>query len=1544
MARGPLLAHAVFVHGLGGHHQHTWSFREKENVVTWPAWLSEDVPGLATWSVAYDAAVSRWRGSAMHLPDRATNVLYVLLAEPQLLEGEVILIGHSLGGLVIKQLIRTAESASQHDENVANFLRRVRRVAFLATPHTGSHLATWADRFRIFIWPSRATASLVRRDPMLGDLNNWYREWSLAAQVRHLILTETHRTGLAGRVVDADSGDPGLATRVISVDANHIDICKPTHRSSEVYVLIRKFVALPSESISTTLKKFTDPREQAASLEHLIRGTRDLKKFLDLLGSVYAESKTPDISDEGTLPSVSALRTPVNLIDREIRQEITVLQRARFFAGFKTKEYAERLIQRLRSGDYAGGSDSVRSLALAWCARVIGKDNRTFSSEQLADLARQLGYSPAVTVASACAAADKNDLDTALEILAQIRSPLTRSVAYILIARHQTKEAADTWLSSSGLSPADLDPDGKFVYLANALSRGHWEPAFDLTSTLDVADFAATPALLHAAAMAHLLQAVPIELRASVLNQIPLEPKTFPLSADNLGLHERRTAMELFSRCEAVARELGCEAAANAVSDYVLWLELRDPKIAPSALNRLRESLADPEHGLRRTPLALGFGVPVDIRTVEAEIERQIALAGGAPTQEVALARFALVLGQSDPTRVAEDIERNRQQLSSHIDTVTLRSIEIEALTRAGMRDRAAEVLEALSEEEVPAERLNDLKRMVHHFEDASHLETLKDRFEQSGQLPDLVNLVVAMEDAGDWESASTYGRLQFQRTRSVGDAERVARALQNANRLDELHTFLSEQRDLLDQSDNLRLMYAWSLYGIGALAKAHAELALLRAKGESSQTRNLEVSLLVTSGDWEPISSIVEREWSRKDEATARELMQLAQLAVSVDSPRAKDLVFAAAAKGRDDPNVLTTAYVTATNAGWEDDPSVAEWVSRAAQLSHEEGPVQTMSVADVLDLQPEWSRREQEIDKLFRSGGIPIFFAARALRKTLLQFFLVPAVANSTQSDVRKRSVIPAFSGKRQRQTPRDYSRIGLEPTSLLTMTLLGLGSELVRLCKQIVIPHSTLRWLFEERSKTAFHQPSRFRSAGELRSLIASGSLCAFKRTAGAIDRDLANDVGRELAELIAEASEGNRRQSGRQHLVVATAPVRSIRTPAMEPADVSAHSALLCSCVGVLEKVKQKGLVTAAEEKTARAFLSMHDRGWPSEPTIDDNAVLFLDDLAVTHLQYVGLLAKLQPAGLSAVVSSEKVIEANDLLTYEQLDAEVAATIERARRWLADGVRSGAIKLSKLRRAEDDEDSLSDHPTADAFKLPHVADLVVSDDRFLNEHTSITSGESTAALATSLDLLDVLRENRQISFDQWLDARTTLRRRGFVFIPVDLDELQHHLCQASTSDTKLVETAELRAIREALLLARMHGLLQLPSEVNWLNDFLKVVVEAIKSQWSDSVDDATARARSCWLLGLIDPRGWSGSMDHPPDADALNAGYASLLFQLIVLPASASGDSALRFSKWITDSVVDPLRQQEPRMFDLVLSQSKQLVRRVVSSRDRAGGGQ
>lgn len=212
--------------------------------------MARDCETLAVYVIGYDAPVSRLRGTAMHFADQATSILARLRVEPVLERGALIFIGHSLGGLLIKQLLRTADSTALYDARAADLIERVEKVAFLGTPHSGAGLASWGDRLRILVRPSAATVSLVRNDPTLRDLNNWYRDWANARGIAHLILNETKPTSILSVIVPPDSADPGLANvRPVAIDTDHIGICKPADHTKEIYVLVRDFIIRPVQRL-----------------------------------------------------------------------------------------------------------------------------------------------------------------------------------------------------------------------------------------------------------------------------------------------------------------------------------------------------------------------------------------------------------------------------------------------------------------------------------------------------------------------------------------------------------------------------------------------------------------------------------------------------------------------------------------------------------------------------------------------------------------------------------------------------------------------------------------------------------------------------------------------------------------------------------------------------------------------------------------------------------------------------------------------------------------------------------------------------------------------------------------------------------------------------------------------------------------------------------------------------------------------------------------------------------------------------------------------
>jgi hypothetical protein len=98
---------------------------------------------------------------------------------------------------------------------------------------------------------------------------------------------------------------------------------------------------------------------------------------------------------------------------------------------------------------------------------------------------------------------------------------------------------------------------------------------------------------------------------------------------------------------------------------------------------------------------------------------------------------------------------------------------------------------------------------------------------------------------------------------------------------------------------------------------------------------------------------------------------------------------------------------------------------------------------------------------------------------------------------------------------------------------------------------------------------------------------------------------------------------------------------------------------------VDKLREKGLLTAIEEKKARAYLQLQERPWPNQPNINDGAILYLDDLTVTYFLDTNVLDKVRSAGYRAIISLRKVSEINSLISYEEISTQVGEAIERIR---------------------------------------------------------------------------------------------------------------------------------------------------------------------------------------------------------------------------------------------------------------------------------------
>jgi len=1248
-----------------------------------------------------------------------------------------------------------------------------------------------------------------------------------------------------------------------------------------------------------------------------------LKEWKAKHESQYNQGTAEAIQLQGEMQHLAYL---TNISDQQINGELARIIQARHLSGFSLDVEVANLAHRVENAELKGGSAISRARAMAWCARLRWKNDLNHA-RQLLEKSRKLAITEEADIAEAFLMST-TDRKGAMSKLAAINSQAARSAMLRIVAINNDATQTIEWVNTAGLTIDSFDADGKLSLLMSQVAANRWDELINSTTKVTQSDLIDAPVLEHMLALTQLIQIIPDQLRSMVVHQIPFEATTFPLFSDTrFAIEARQKAIAHFAKIAAFAESVNMHDASNRALDYSLWLRLRDPHQHKEALGELRSSMREERHSLRRVHLALQFGVKLDLDAIELKLNQQRALSGGNNLDET-LARFSLAFAKDSPREIAAYIAEHRDELYEHLNKEVVVAAEIDMLSRTGLIEVASQRLEEEVRGGLSTRMQDHLLLIIEKSAGADPTAKYRNLYEESGHIIDLMKLVDVLDENQLWDQLKPYSEILFQQTRSVEDAKRVAKALDLTKRYSELLKFLQSIDQLVEQSTTLKSIYAWALFNEGKFDQSEKVLDDLRSIRDHAGDRALQVDVAIASGQWHKLTKHISDEWENRNERTAEELIKAASLAQTFNIPHAKDLIVAATIKDPSNPENLANAYFLAIKCGWED-AETARWISTASALSTEDGPIKSFSMRELLEQKPAWDRQATSAWEQLNSGTIPIFGAAHMLRRSLTEFILLPAIANLNEKALRKRGVIYTYSGARAvpLSTPK---AIAIDLTALFTIASLGILDRLTS-SYIIYIPHSTLSWLFSDRQRVTFHQPSRIQHAHLIKRLMAQGVFKILENKLS-IDHPLAAEIGVVLANGLVAAEEKTKRGNGGRCYLIRSSPIHRLGSLLEEEADITPYSEYVCSCHAVIERLRNDGLLTEAEEQRALAYLNLYDRKWSSEPSICDNAEIILDDVSLGYLRAAGVLEKFRQAQLTVYITDDIKAEADQLIEFEAYSAQQLEVIEQIRQALVNGMQNGQIHAVRANAIHDNLNELREHTTFATLNLNVDVDALVIDDRFVNRYMHMDISGRNTPILTSVDLLNDLLNKKVITDEQMYAFQTRLRQSGHQLIPLATEEILYHLRRAAIKDSKIMETAELKAIRESLLKARMVNLLQIPLETPWLQQTMRSLVDCVKQMWNVEQDIEKAKVYSEWLIALIDIRGWAPSAILGNERNFVNAAYAAHVQALMPPPINASNEVKNIYQNWIDDRLVKPLRDTQPEAFDLIVKDACEIAAR------------
>ncbi len=1503
-----VVTHVIFVHGLGGHHQTSWMATDELSTF-WPKWIAIDKQ-VGVWSAGYEASPTKWMGSSMYLPDRGENILARLLLESTLKKGNIVFVTHSMGGLVVKQILRAADRDRLSRPEAESFLHRVKRVAFIGTPHFGSDLASSARLMNWIIRRSNAMEDLERNHAGLRDLNTWYRTFARNNHIENLVLTETQPVKVLGMIVRPDSSDPGVESNPIPIDACHISIIKPASQTSEVYLHVLDFINKPFENQHFDTLIVGALNKNTSVLQNLTNDVADSNETLKGVG---------DSLEVLLARSVGGVISPA-IVDAEANKRLQAIRQRRFYGEYDYINQTKALAESVLRGDLSACSPPITMHILAWCARMLYKDDLALSKELLAQ-SKKLGSSEAIDIVDAIIKdADGHHAD-AIEALGKIDSIESRTTAFTLTSSGQGVHAGMQWLSSVGLKLSALGGGARLTALVKYLESESLLELSMVAKLITEEDFSNYPVLYHLVAQASLLPSVPEEFRSTVLGNTPFGSNDFPLSIEADAIEHRNTSRACFLKAAEIARSLTLPRAERYAADMALWLSLNDTVSKDSALAQLKLDMINPQVSLRRLSFALEFDLDIDLVAVEKEIDRQTALSGGK-SEDAAVARFALAHTRGNHEAMAEYLCQHKTQLLSVLNSKAIVLVLIEVLARAGRIAEAEALIDDLDKYDSTPIEIKRAMRIVAEAKGSDPVQARLENFLNSGSLPDLNHLVKSLEDRSDWSQLKPYIADLFERTHDSVIGQRYIHALYEVADLNTLLQVLDQNPALCDSSLRMREYRCRALFELGRFESAREIINELRQQADSEDFKALEVSIVIASGDWDHLHVLVDSEWQARGNGTKLSLIRAAKLAAMIRSPRTKDLTIAAAMAGKEDPQTLISCYEIATRAGWKADSDTHSWIESAISLSGETGPARMVSLESLLDEAPQWRQRSENTAEMLRLGNIPQFAASRLLNTPFLNMLLYPFLANPQQSDIRKCSALYSFHGANNSVVHSAPKRVLLDISCLVTLEVIGISKEIFETFEEVSITHDLLLWLFEERQRIVFHQPSRVHDARELRDMISGGELTAFEAS-DTPSESLIELVGEELADTL-ETAKRWADDTGKQHIIVHPFPVHRPGSLTLTPVDLGEHESFFCSCMSVIEKLSNCGELTVAERGLCEAFLVSRTQSSERSVAIEDGATLYLDDVVVSYFQHLNILSKLHRAGLTAYVSAGQVRIANDLLEFDRFSKQGEQLIESIRCRARDEIKLGRLKVKLPIRTKKSDTSSSEfnHPTMTLFSEGQDVDWIVVDDRSLNKTELVTGGADSVHLTSTLALLNALVIKNVISVDRLWSIHTMLRRCSAIHVPVSTEELLSYLNASTIEADHIVESAELKAIRRSVLHARMLDTLNFSTEMPWFVQLSTACMSCIQTLWGAKIVESETAVRSSWLFSLIDARLWGNSFERSgiSPIDAFKLQLSRLLLQVGGVPES----NKEQYLQWIEINLLQELARNNISLYQDVVN--------------------
>ena len=747
---------------------------------------------------------------------------------------------------------------------------------------------------------------------------------------------------------------------------------------------------------------------------------------------------------------------------------------------------------------------------------------------------------------------------------------------------------------------------------------------------------------------------------------------------------------------------------------------------------------------------------------------------------------------------------------------------------------------------------------------------------------------------------------------------------------------------------DVLRRMRTLCLQRLGMLPQAVSE-AEAHAREEPTEENLLTLAQLYFSvGDLKRLASIGQQ-ISLLPQLTPVAALSMAQIVQLEDIDLARKLWRKASGHGLPD-ELVGQALVLGFRLGLDDELESLHF--RFERLGHERRMgIEAVTVHDFIELIKGQKARSAEMWDKYRRGTIPIHFLVEQLNIPLVNHYSGIPQSNEASPDPLNQIPLYARHGGRPvaARIPEEPSncRLILDVTAMLLAAYLDVLSAVEARFLTLYVPGQLVPALVGMQEALIPHQPSRLRNLQEIVGLVEQGKLkVASRPSTPASESEFAKALGYDRAALI-ETARTN------QGYFLDFLPLRPEDDQDLSHEMLNRITPYLVSSRSVLDALRLGGPLSQAEYSAALAKLGDSIQAQIDTASPKQGSPLYCHGNTIEVLAGTGLLPLICDRFSVHIDQGEASQARAELASQLVLESE-REWLERLVQQLRAGLSEGTYRIIPIPpdgKSKDNSDVTEGQPVLDCLRTllrfkPAEGDVIWCDDRYVNGYAN----RDGTPIVSIVEVLQALLKAGALDKDVYFQKLRLLRESNVRFVPVDKDEILHHIRGATIRDGMLVETRELSAVRRYLAACVTDASLQRPpmpagatnpqGEADFVMGAARAVADALVELWAASEeDDLTREIRAEWILNCIflDHLGFfmAASMlrEDRHGAYQTGIGLASLLMRGISLPRRKGGQGETprrSYMNWLDARLLKARVAASPGLLPLVCDILKQYM--------------